>query len=83
MKSAALGLIRLYRRGLSPVQPARCRFVPTCSQYAGEAIGHYGILKGGVLAAWRLLRCQPLSRGGFDPVPGTDGKKAGSGPSTP
>ncbi|MEE9201731.1 MAG: membrane protein insertion efficiency factor YidD [Dehalococcoidia bacterium] len=49
MKSAALGLIRLYQRGLSPVQPARCRFVPSCSQYACEAIGHHGILKGGVI----------------------------------
>lgn len=83
MKSAALGLIRLYQRTLSPVQPARCRFTPTCSQYACEAIGHHGILKGGLLAAWRLLRCQPLSRGGYDPVPSTDGKKAGSGPSPP
>ncbi len=83
MKSAALGLIRLYQRTLSPVQPARCRFVPTCSQYACEAIGHHGTLRGGLLTAWRLLRCHPLSRVGYDPVPGRDGKKAGSEPSPP
>lgn len=76
MKSVALGLIRLYQRTLSPGQAARCRFVPTCSHYACEAVGHYGIFRGGLLAVWRLLRCQPLSRGGYDPVPGTDGEKA-------
>ncbi|MDP6511463.1 MAG: membrane protein insertion efficiency factor YidD [Dehalococcoidia bacterium] len=76
MKSAAFGLIRFYQRTISPAQPARCRFLPTCSEYACEAIGNHGVLKGALLAGWRLLRCHPVSRGGYDPVPGTDKKKA-------
>lgn len=69
MKTIALGLIHLYQHTLSPVLPARCRFVPTCSQYTVEAIAHYGLLRGGVRAAWRLARCHPFHRGGYDPVP--------------
>lgn len=85
MKTVALGLIHLYQRTLSPVLPARCRFAPTCSQYALEAIAHYGLLRGGLLAARRLARCHPFHRGGYDPVPLVAGpvsvrKKATSGP---
>jgi putative membrane protein insertion efficiency factor len=60
--------IVVYQRIISPALPRRCRYEPTCSRYAVQAIGEYGILKGSVLAVWRLLRCNPLSRGGYDPV---------------
>ncbi len=58
--------IRLYQRFLSPLLAPRCRYYPTCSDYAVRSIERFGILRGSVLAAWRLLRCNPLSRGGFD-----------------
>lgn len=61
--------IRFYRRALSPLTPASCRFTPTCSAYALEAVERYGAARGGWLAARRLLRCQPFARGGYDPVP--------------
>jgi uncharacterized protein len=62
------GPITLYRRFISPLMAPRCRYYPTCSAYAAEAIRNYGVLRGLVLAGWRLLRCNPLSHGGFDPV---------------
>jgi uncharacterized protein len=58
-----------YRRWISPALPARCRFYPSCSAYAVEAISTHGVLRGVGLATWRLLRCQPFNRGGYDPVP--------------
>ena len=61
--------IRLYRRFLSPLKPPLCRFSPTCSQYAVEAIEGHGVLKGLALASWRVLRCNPFCRCGHDPVP--------------
>ena len=60
--------IRLYRRLVSPLLPARCKYAPSCSAYALEAVEGYGILRGLVLAGWRLVRCNPLSHGGWDPV---------------
>lgn len=65
----AVALIRLYKVVLSPVLPRACRFEPTCSVYAREAIERHGFLAGGRLAFGRLLRCHPFCRGGFDPVP--------------
>jgi hypothetical protein len=66
----ALALIRLYQLSLSRVLPQNtCRFTPTCSHYGYQAIARYGLMKGGLLAAWRILRCQPFSPGGYDPVP--------------
>ncbi|HKZ54011.1 MAG TPA: membrane protein insertion efficiency factor YidD [Anaerolineales bacterium] len=66
----ALALIRLYQMTLSRALPSNtCRFSPTCSHYGYQAIARHGLLKGGMLGAWRVLRCQPLSRGGYDPVP--------------
>ena len=60
--------IRLYQRVFSPLVGQRCKYYPTCSEYAAQAISEFGILRGLVLAGWRLLRCNPLSHGGFDPV---------------
>ncbi len=60
--------IVVYQRVISPAIPRRCKYEPTCSRYALEAIGRYGILRGLVLAGWRLLRCNPWSHGGYDPV---------------
>lgn len=68
LRSAAVGPIVAYRRLVSPLLPRRCRYEPTCSAYAEQAIRQFGILRGLVLAAWRLLRCNPFSHGGFDPV---------------
>ena len=61
--------ITLYRRFLSPLKPPTCRFSPTCSAYAQEAILVHGVVRGGALGVWRILRCQPFARGGYDPVP--------------
>ena len=69
MKRLALALIRLYQRTLSRVLPPACRFVPSCSEYGYEAIERYGALRGGVLAIWRVLRCNPWGGHGYDPVP--------------
>lgn len=62
-------LIRLYRRFISPLFPSCCRFTPTCSAYAIEALRKYGLLKGTFLAVKRILRCNPYCKGGYDPVP--------------
>jgi putative membrane protein insertion efficiency factor len=67
-RMAATAPIVLYQRVLSPAIPRRCKYEPTCSRYAIQAVGRYGILKGLVLAGWRLLRCNPWSHGGYDPV---------------
>lgn len=63
-----LAPIALYRRVISPGLPRRCKYEPTCSAYAEQSIREFGILRGSVLAAWRLLRCNPFSHGGHDPV---------------
>lgn len=68
-KRALLALIRFYRGAISPLLPPSCRFYPTCSQYALEAIQKYGALKGGYLAIRRILKCHPFHPGGYDPVP--------------
>ena len=68
MRAGLIGLLRVYQRALSPLFGPRCKYYPSCSEYAVQAIGRYGILRGTVLAAWRLLRCNPFSHGGYDPV---------------
>jgi putative membrane protein insertion efficiency factor len=65
-------LIVAYRRWLSPALPARCRFYPSCSAYALEAVARHGAVRGTGLALWRLLRCNPFHPGGYDPVPSKD-----------
>jgi putative membrane protein insertion efficiency factor len=67
-RGALTAPILVYRRVVSPAIPRRCKYEPTCSRYAVDAIGRYGIIKGLVLAGWRLLRCNPWSYGGYDPV---------------
>ena len=71
MKRAMTGMIRFYRKNISPLRAPSCRFIPTCSQYALEAVEKYGAVKGGFLAAKRLSHCHPFYRGGkiYDPVP--------------
>jgi putative membrane protein insertion efficiency factor len=70
LRALAVAPIRLYQLAISPALPRRCKYEPTCSRYAVQAIRRYGILRGSVLAAWRLLRCNPWSHGGYDPVDG-------------
>lgn len=67
-RGLVLRVIRGYKRFVSPLFPPSCKFSPSCSQYTMEAVEKYGVLKGGFLGAWRLLRCNPFSKGGFDPV---------------
>jgi putative membrane protein insertion efficiency factor len=72
---ASRGFVRFYQLALSPYLGGRCRFQPTCSHYALEALRVHGFFKGWALAVWRLLRCHPFSRGGYDPVPpGREGR---------
>ena len=70
VKALFLGIIRLYQVVLSPGIPSRCKYYPSCSQYALDAVREYGAFRGFVLGAWRVLRCNPLSYGGYDPVSG-------------
>ncbi len=68
LRSLAVLPIRVYQRLISPLVGSRCKYYPSCSEYAAQAIGEFGILRGLILAGWRLLRCNPWSHGGFDPV---------------
>lgn len=69
MRRLVLVLLRGYKRFISPLLPPACRFTPTCSVYAMQAVSRFGVLRGGYLATCRLLRCQPFCKGGYDPVP--------------
>jgi uncharacterized protein len=75
--------VRLYQGTISRITPATCRFKPTCSQYAVEAVERHGVLRGGALSTWRLLRCNPFVEGGWDPVPDTPTTEARSCKATP
>jgi putative membrane protein insertion efficiency factor len=68
MKKLLLKLITFYRKGISPLTPPSCRFIPTCSEYAMQAIEKYGAVKGTFLAVKRLLKCHPFHKGGYDPL---------------
>ncbi|MFG6358480.1 MAG: membrane protein insertion efficiency factor YidD [Acetatifactor sp.] len=69
MKKIIVALIRFYQKYISPMKRTKCPYVPTCSQYGLEAVMKYGAFKGSFLALWRILRCNPFSKGGYDPVP--------------
>jgi uncharacterized protein len=69
VKRLALAPLAAYQRWVSPALPRRCRYEPTCSAYAVQAVRRFGLVRGSLLAIWRLFRCNPLSHGGFDPVP--------------
>ena len=69
MKRALLAIIRFYRKNISPMSQPQCRYMPTCSRYAMEAIEKYGARRGGWLALRRIFRCHPFRKGGYDPVP--------------
>ncbi|MBS7299657.1 MAG: membrane protein insertion efficiency factor YidD [Clostridiales bacterium] len=69
MKRAMLASLRFYKRRISPLLPPACKYTPTCSEYAMQAVERYGAVYGGYLAARRLLRCHPFAKGGYDPVP--------------
>ena len=69
MKHVMIGLIRLYQKFISPIKPSCCRFKPTCSAYAIEAFQKRGFFIGFILTVWRILRCNPFCKGGYDPVP--------------
>jgi putative membrane protein insertion efficiency factor len=68
VRAALIAPIRFYQRFISPALPKRCKYHPSCSEYAAQAVRTYGVPRGLVLAGWRLLRCNPWSHGGFDPV---------------
>lgn len=70
INSILIGMVKFYKKFISPLKGKRCcRYIPSCSQYALEALQKYGPFKGSVLAIWRILRCNPFSKGGYDPVP--------------
>jgi putative membrane protein insertion efficiency factor len=69
MKKILKFFIKAYRKLISPILPNSCRFTPTCSEYALEALDKHGAIKGSILTVWRILRCNPFCRGGYDPVP--------------
>ena len=78
LRNILIALVKFYRAAISPYRPPCCRYIPTCSQYALEALEKYGALKGGWLAFRRILRCNPFHKGGYDPVPG--GNRSGACP---
>lgn len=69
MKKILIFIIKFYQKYISPMKSTKCPYFPTCSQYGLEAVTKYGALKGGMLTVWRILRCNPFSKGGYDPVP--------------
>ena len=69
MKKFMIFIIEFYRKYVSPMKSTKCPYIPTCSEYGLEAVKKYGAFKGGFLALWRIIRCNPLSKGGYDPVP--------------
>jgi hypothetical protein len=75
MKKLLIAAINGYKKFISPCIARRCRYTPTCSEYAAEALERFGILRGIILSAWRILRCNPFSRGGYDPVVKATGEK--------
>ncbi|MCI9371968.1 MAG: membrane protein insertion efficiency factor YidD [Lachnospiraceae bacterium] len=69
MKKLFIYLIKFYKKYISPLKSTKCPYIPSCSDYGLEAVTKYGVIKGGFLALWRIIRCNPFSKGGYDPVP--------------
>lgn len=69
MKKLFIYLIKFYKKYISPVKSTKCPYIPSCSDYGLEAVEKYGAVRGGLLALWRIIRCNPFSKGGYDPVP--------------
>ena len=69
MREKVIALIRFYQKNISPLKGTKCPYNPTCSNYALQAVEKYGVVQGGFLALWRIIRCNPFSHGGYDPVP--------------
>ena len=69
MKKIFIFFIKMYQKYISPMKTTKCPYIPSCSQYGLEAINKYGAFKGGFMALWRIIRCNPFSKGGYDPVP--------------
>ncbi|MBE3088930.1 MAG: membrane protein insertion efficiency factor YidD [Actinobacteria bacterium] len=68
MKKFVISILRFYKKFISPALPDSCRFYPTCSEYAATAVGKYGVLKGSIKSIYRIMRCNPFNKGGYDPV---------------
>ena len=68
MKKFVISILRFYKKFISPALPDSCRFYPTCSEYAAVAVGKYGVLKGSIKSIYRIIRCNPFNKGGYDPV---------------
>ncbi len=68
MRKVLVYFIKFYQKAISPLFPPSCRFYPTCSEYSVQAISKYGVVKGGIKSVWRILRCNPFNKGGYDPV---------------
>lgn len=68
MRRVFILIIKTYKAVISPLLPPSCRFYPTCSEYSVQAFEKYGVIRGGVMSLWRILRCNPLNKGGYDPV---------------
>jgi uncharacterized protein len=68
MKKFVISILKFYKKFISPVLPNSCRFYPTCSEYAGAAVEKYGVLKGSIKSIYRIIRCNPFNKGGYDPV---------------
>jgi putative membrane protein insertion efficiency factor len=68
MKNFVISILRFYKKFISPALPDSCRFYPTCSEYAATAVGKYGVLKGSIKSIYRIIRCNPFNKGGYDPV---------------
>jgi putative membrane protein insertion efficiency factor len=69
MRKIIVEVIKFYRKYISPMKTTKCPYYPTCSEYGMEAVETYGVLKGGIMALWRILRCNPFMKGRYDPVP--------------
>ncbi|MCL4416533.1 MAG: membrane protein insertion efficiency factor YidD [Actinobacteria bacterium] len=68
MRKFVLSILKFYKKFISPILPNSCRFYPTCSQYAAESVEKYGVLKGSIKSIYRIIRCNPFNKGGYDPV---------------